>query len=66
MRGVALSVFYASFFFELYLNFLLEAVIFDYNINAEKHPHQQGRDSFQCEFGFVCMRLSIGIVQKST
>lgn len=66
MRGMALSVFHASFFFKLYLNFSLETVIFDYNINAEKHLHQQGRESFQCVFGFVCMRLSIVILQKST
>lgn len=48
MIGMAVSLFHASFSFKL----LLEAVLFDWNINAEKHPHQQGRDSFQCVFGF--------------
>lgn len=63
MWGMALSVFYASFFFKLYLNFLPRTITFDCNINAEKHPHQQRRDSFQCVFGSACLKLSIKILQ---
>lgn len=51
-------------FFLQTVNFLLEVAIFDYNINAEKHQHQQGRHSFQCVLGFICLKLSIEILQK--
>lgn len=62
MRGMALSVFYASFFPpNSILNFLLEVALFDYNINAGKHQHQQGRDSFLCVVGFICLKLSVEI-----
>lgn len=44
MSRMALSVAYVSFF-RLYLSRQPEAVIFDCNINAEKHPHQHRRDS---------------------